>query len=114
MHNDFQGQGLGRKLVEAQIELARKKGLDLVVLGARMPGFREYLTKKYPDQLPVGNKLEKEAKAYLFSKKDDGKPVDPEIRFYHSYCGFRIGKLIADFGPDKASGNFGVLVFRNL
>lgn len=115
VHEDFQGQGLGTKLVMAQKELARRKKLDFVVLGARIPGFREYLTKKYPDKLSVGNELEKEARTYLFSKRDDGKPVDPEIRFYHSYSGFRIGKLIADFGPDEASCNFGVLVlWKNL
>jgi len=83
-------------------------------LGARMPGFREYLTKKYPSQLPIGKELRREAKIYLFSKRDDGKPLDPEIRFYHSYCDFEIGKLIEDFGPDEASCNFGVLVFWNL
>lgn len=110
VHERFQGQGLGKKLVMAQKELARRKNLDLVVLGARIPGFRGYLTKKYPGQLPTGNDLEKEAKVYLFSKRDDGKPADLEIRFYHSYCDFRIGKLIADFGPDEASCNFGVLM----
>ncbi len=106
----FQGQGLGRQLVAAQKELAKRKELDWVVLGARMPGFREYLTKKYSDRFPVGEKLKEEAKVYLSLKRDDGKPVDPEIRFYHSYCGFRIGKLIPNFGPDKASLNFGVLM----
>ncbi len=114
VHEDFQGQGLGTELVVAQKDLARRKKLDFVVLGARMPGFREYLTKKYPSQLPIGKELRREAKIYLFSKRDDGKPLDPEIRFYHSYCDFEIGKLIEDFGPDEASCNFGVLVFWNL
>lgn len=111
VHEDSQSQGLGRKLVMAQKELARRKKLDLVVLGARLPGFREYLTKKYPKQLPISKELKKEANTYLFSKRDDGKPLDPEIRFYHSYCDFRLGKLIADFGPDEASCNFGFLIF---
>lgn len=111
VHRSFQGQGLGRELVAAQKNLARRKKLDFVVLGARIPGFKDYLIQKYPGQLPVGNELEKEAKSYLFSKREDGRPFDPEIRFYHSYCGFKIGTLIRNFGPDKASCNFGVLVF---
>lgn len=108
----FQGEGLGRELVEAQRKLAKKKKLDLVVLGSRLPGFRSFLVKKYPDQLPTGKALKKEVNTYLFSKRADGKPIDPEIRFYHSYCGFQIGKLIENFGPDEASGNFGVLMFH--
>lgn len=112
-HKNFQGQGLGRKLVEAQKELAMKEELDWVVLGARMPGFREHLVKTGKGELPVGDEFNEEAKNYLFLKRKDGKAVDPEIRFYQDYCGFKIGTLIADFGSDKASCNFGVLMFRN-
>ncbi len=108
----FQGQGLGRQLVDAQIDLAKKMKVEKVVLGSRLPGFKEYLGVK--GIVVEKNDLEVEADKYLNLKREDGKPFDAEIRFYESYCGFTPEKLLPNFGPDEPSKNFGILMVKRV
>lgn len=106
----FQGQGLGQKLVAAQIELAKRLGVEKVVLGSRLPGFKEYLEKNNI----ISENLAEEAEKYLNLEREDGKPQDAEIRFYKTYCGMTPVKILPDFGPDEPSKNFGILMVKNL
>lgn len=96
---DAQGQGIGGKLVQSQIELTKKLGLKYLYLGARIPGFDPYCRQNgdiSPDE-------------YLKLKNEKGDTYDPEIRFYERQ-GFYIAKVIPNFEPDTQSRNFGIVM----
>ena len=110
----FQNSGLGRRLVEAQINLAKSKRLDIVYLGARLPGLREYIENLYTTQKIENINLHIQVKKYVETMRDDGMFIDKELRFYGSYCNFKIVNIIANFGPDYKSMNYGVIMFFKL
>lgn len=100
---DGQGHGLGGKLVEAQKDLTRRLGLSYLFLGARIPGYDSYCKEHG----------EISAEKYVNLKRDDGQPVDPEMRFY-SRCGLNPRKVIPNFEPDNESRDYGVtMVWEN-
>ncbi len=95
-----QGQGVGSKLLTEQIKLAGEKNLDWLVLGSRLPGFAEY-HRVHP---------EVSGQEYLNLKREDGLPLDPEIRFY-TRAGFHPLKLVPNYmEDDPESENFGVVM----
>ena len=96
---DAGGQGLGGKLVEEQKNLAKKLGLQYLYLGARTPGYAEYIEKH--GEISVDN--------YLAVKREDGQTEDQEIRFYERQ-GLKPARVIPDFEPDEASKNYGVVM----
>lgn len=97
------GLGVGTRLVEEQIDLAKKLNLNYLVLGARISGFHEY-HKQHPSIT---------IEEYLALRKED-EPYDPEIRFYER-CGLRIIKVVANYmEDDPESENYGaVMVWEN-
>jgi len=97
--SDLQGQGIGGKLVQSQLELAKKLGLKYLYLGARIPGFDAYC-KQYGTISP---------EEYLKIKNEKGETYDPEIRFYERQ-GLRAVKIISNFEPDAQSRDFGVVM----
>lgn len=100
---DFQGMGIGGKLVGAQIELAKQLGLKRVFLGARVPGYNQYC--KDHGEISVDT--------YLNLKNYKSEPVDPEIRFYQRQ-GLRPAKIVLNFEPDTSSRDYGVvMVWKN-
>lgn len=102
---DFQGQGIGHKLVEAQKELTKRLSLERLVLGARIPGYHSYHQTHPTVSAQNYVTLEETPRA--------GKKLDPEIRFYES-CGLEVVKVMPNYGPDVQSENFGVImVWRN-
>ncbi len=97
--SDAQGMGLGSKLLEAQKELARRKNLKYLFLGARIPGYAAYCEKN--------GKISMEE--YLNLKTEKGERLDPEIRFYERK-GLQMGPLKPNFEPDDQSKNYGILM----
>lgn len=97
------GQGVGSALVGEQIELARKLGLDYLVLGSRIPGYHQY-HQQHPE---VG------IEEYLSLKKGEEK-LDPEIRFYERN-GLELVKVVPNYmEDDPESENYGaVMVWEN-
>lgn len=96
---DSQGMGIGGKLVEAQIELAKQLGLKRVFLGARIPGYNQYC--KDHGEISVGT--------YLNLKNDKNEPIDSEVRFYQRQ-GLRPAKIVPNFEPDLSSRDYGVVM----
>jgi len=99
-----QGKGVGTELVKAQQELVKKLGLDCLVLGARCP---DYHQSAY-DNIP--------ADKYILMTREDGLPVDKEIRFYKR-AGLSPVSAMPEYmgkGEDKESRDYGVImVWKN-
>lgn len=115
IQREFQGKGYGQQLVTKQFELAKSLGCKYVMLGARIPKFRENLTSQGvdPDRLSA-NELIQKAQEYLALKRPNGQTQEPEIRFYER-CGLNVLKLTdPDFGPDQESCNFGVIMLAKI
>jgi len=87
---EFSNQGIGKMLVKAGQEAAKKLGLKQGFMGSRMPGFCRVANKISPED-------------YIFTD------IDPELRFYKN-CGFRILRLLPNYFLDPESLNFGVLM----
>lgn len=96
---DVQGRGVGGKLVQTQIEFAKSRHLKYLFLGARIPGYDAYC-KEHGD-ITVDE--------YLNLKDENGKALDPEIRFYEKQ-GLKPAKNIPDFEPDDQSRDYGVVM----
>ncbi len=96
---DAQGRGVGGKLVQSQLELAKKLGLKYLFLGARIPGYDAYC--KAHGNISIED--------YLKLKGENGKTLDPEIRFYEKQ-GLKSAKVIPNFEPDPQSRDFGVVM----
>jgi hypothetical protein len=71
------------------------KGIKAVYLGSRIPGYHKY------GQMPV--------EEYVFGKRANGKPLDPELYFYLKN-GFEIVEIIPEYMVDSKSLNYGVLI----
>lgn len=97
---NFQGQGIGRGLMEEQKNLTKKFHLRYLFLGARIPKYHEYHAS-HP---------EASAEGYVELGNDEGKRLDPELRFYES-CGLKTMKVVPDYGPDPESEDYGVVMF---
>lgn len=96
---DFQGQGIGRQLMNEQKELTKKLKLKFLFLGARIPKFAQF-HKAHPQVT---------AEEYVNKEESPGRKLDPEIRFYES-CGLKIVKVMPAYGPDPASEDFGIIM----
>lgn len=93
----FQGKWVGKNLVEYQIALAQKLGLQYMVLGSRVPEF---------------HKFDWTIDEYLSSRNQDWKSIDSLVRFYQ-WCGLEIGKIKENYmEDDKESRNYGVIMYK--
>lgn len=110
-----QGKGYGQQLVAKQFELAKNLGCEYLILGARLPKFREYLQgMKIKPEMLLESELIIQAQAYLDFRRDDNQRQEPEIRFYER-CGLKVLKLSdPNFGPDPESCNFGVIMLAEI
>jgi len=94
-----QGRGIGKSLVEQQVTLARNLGIKTVLLGSRVPGFHQY---------------QGDIESYLSQRTDEGRSIDPEIRFYEG-SGFSVYEIRPDYMTDDwQSRNYGVLMKLDL
>ena len=100
---NFQGQGIGKGLVEKQKQLAQNLNLKYLFLGARMPEYQKH-HRTHP---------EVSAEDYVKLEESVGRKLDPELRFYES-CGLKAVEVIPNYGPDEESENYGVIMlWRN-
>lgn len=70
-------------------------GIKSAYLGARIPSYHKH----------EGLSVEE----YVFSKRKNGKPLDPELYFY-AKNGFKTVEIIPEYMDDPESLNYGVLV----
>ena len=92
---------LGTMLVEKQIGLAKKLGKEVLVLTARVPGYKNYYESC---KCSIDEYLD-----LTINKNKIIEPYDPEIRFYKR-CGLDISKIIPDAEEDHDSMNYGVIM----
>lgn len=95
VHQEFQGLGIGSKLVQSQIAFAREQKLSKLILGARIPGYHLH--------------QHLDAATYILQKDANGEPLDPELRFY-TRQGLSITTLVPEFEEDPDSLNYGVVM----
>jgi GNAT superfamily N-acetyltransferase len=95
---ELRGDGIGTKLLQAQMSLARAWSVDAMVLCSRLPGLCEY--RGTPNE-------------YLLERrKADGLSIDLDVRFYQRN-GFQTHSLKPDaMKNDPESRNYGVLMHR--
>ena len=99
VHGDSQGQGIGSHLVQAQIALARRMGLERLILGARIPGYHQH--------------SQWTAQQYIQLRNAQGEPLDQELRFY-TRQGLQMDTLVPEFEEDPESLNYGVIMSIDL
>jgi ribosomal protein S18 acetylase RimI-like enzyme len=99
VHPEYQGKGIGSSLLDGQKSLAKLLGLDFIILGSRIPHYHKY-----------GDRMK--ASEYVFSMRDDGQPLDPEIRFYQRN-GFSVHRVVENYMTDDSESlNYGVIMFH--
>ena len=92
--------GGGSALLSRQKETARKLGLSILVLGARVPGYDNYCKKI----------REIHINEYILLKRADGSPYDDELRFYIRN-GLKIDKIMPNYMEDDSeSRNYGAVM----
>jgi ribosomal protein S18 acetylase RimI-like enzyme len=95
----YRRRGLGKKLLQTQIDLGKKLCLDYLVLGSRVPDFYKY---------------DGTIEEYLAEKDDEGYSIDSLVRFYQR-CGLRVEEVKANYmEDDKESRNYGVIMVKEL
>jgi hypothetical protein len=77
--------------------IAIKENLEWCMLGGRMPGYHMYKDKM-------------SAEDYLWSKGDDGKFLDKQVRYYSSVPGLMVIKALPNYFHDPDSCDYGVLL----
>ena len=81
--------GGGSALLSKQKEIARKLGLSMLVLGARISRYDNYCRKI--KEIPIDE--------YVLLKRPDGFPHDDELRFYVRN-GLKIEKIMPNYMED--------------
>jgi hypothetical protein len=95
--------GIGAALIQGQISLGQRLGLEHIVLGSRVPGYRDW------NRLTGGSLAE-----YLSQTNGEGLILDPLIRFF-TRQGLTIQRTIHGYmQDDPESLNYGVIMFRAL
>ena len=92
---EYQRKGTGKQLLSAQKKLAKDMGLELVVLGSRVPDFHKY---------------DMDITEYLERPDENNQSIDSLIRFYENQ-GFKVKHVISNYmEDDKESRNYGVVM----
>ncbi len=95
--------GIGAALIQEQISLGQRLGLEHIVLGSRVPGYREWHKSRSAS-----------IAEYLSETDKDGLTLDPLIKFF-TRQGFSIQRTISEYMEnDPESLNYGVIMFRAL
>ncbi len=99
VHPDYRGMRLGRRLYDARKELCEQLNLKGILLGGRIPSYREYASKMSPFQY-----------CQMVKNKE---VVDPVLTFQLSND-FHIKKVMPGYIPeDRQSRAYGVLLEWN-
>lgn len=96
---NFRNQGIGTKLLEKQKMLAKKLGLDYLILNSRVPEYDSYC--KLNGEIKIKDYIKK-------IREEDGLPLDIELRFYKK-SGLLIHSL-SSMKNDNESREFGVIM----
>ncbi|MEY4700392.1 MAG: hypothetical protein RL326_579 [Pseudomonadota bacterium] len=95
--------GIGAALIQGQIALGERLSLDHIVLGSRVPGYRDW-------NMANGGSLAD----YLSQTNEDGLILDPLLRFF-TRQGLAIQRAISGYmEDDPESLNYGVIMSRAL
>jgi|SRR3989344_3322202 len=93
-------RGGGSALVQAQKNLAKELNLSFLVLGSRIPGYDSYCREH--GEINIGE--------YVKLLRDDGEPLDPELRFY-TRNGLSLQEIRSNYmEDDKESRNYGAIM----
>ncbi|MDH8677907.1 bifunctional GNAT family N-acetyltransferase/carbon-nitrogen hydrolase family protein [Fusibacter bizertensis] len=99
VHPDYRNMKIGKRLYEARQELAEQLNLKSIIIGGRIPGYKDYA-----DQMS--------ARAYTQQVKDLNI-YDPILSF-QLRCGFSLKRIIRKYMPDdKASLQYATLMEWN-
>lgn len=99
------GRDLFAPMVGRVVERARSLGLDYVLAGAVLPGYRRYCEQRG------------EVSAYAYCRMRRGSsPVDPLLAMYErvGFCIPGPDHVIPEYFPDDASRNYAAVVVRDL
>lgn len=92
--------GGGSALIQAQKNLTEKLKLKFLVLGARIPGYNDYINQN--KEIPI--------EEYVQLKREDNQLFDSELRFY-TRNGLNLIKIMPNYmEDDKESRNFGAIM----
>ncbi|MBD3226058.1 MAG: GNAT family N-acetyltransferase [Caldithrix sp.] len=96
VHPDYQGMRIGRRLYEARKELTRQLNLKRIIIGGRMPNY-----KNYKDRLTIYEYVDEVFKKNIY---------DPILTFQLSN-GFTIKRILPDYLPeDQLSQGYAILL----
>ena len=88
--------GTGTRLLFEVGRYAIYNNLKRGILGGRIPKYSEYADRMT-------------AQEYLDAVDDQGRPLDPEVRFYRR-AGLKMGKVLPGYFDDPSSLSYGVLL----
>ncbi len=92
--------GGGSALIQAQKELLEKLNLKFLVLGARIPGYENYIVQN--NEISIDE--------YVQLKREDNQLLDSELRFY-TRNGLKLVKIMPNYmEDDKESRNYGAIM----
>jgi ribosomal protein S18 acetylase RimI-like enzyme len=97
--SNHQGEGIGKTLVKVSLVLAKKYKFKYRVSILRIPGYAEYYKK-----------TRKSAEKYI-QEITQGKQKDRFLNLYLG-LGFKLGKTLQQYEPDRSSKNFGVIAYK--
>ncbi|MCC6275740.1 MAG: GNAT family N-acetyltransferase [Leptospiraceae bacterium] len=96
VHPKYHGLRLGRRLYDARKELCRSLNLKRIIIGGRIPGYKNYFDKMTPQE-------------YIELVKES-ELMDPVLSFQLAND-FHVKKIMTDYFPqDKESKSFAVLL----
>lgn len=89
-------RGLGDQLLLTAIAIGTVgRGLKAAYLGSRIPSYYKNTHLRVED--------------YVYGKRSNGKPLDPELYFYLKN-GFKIAGIIPNYMDDPKSLNYGIMI----
>ncbi len=96
---DWQGQGVGRLLYDARLELARRMGCSAFVAGARIPGYHLYAQTMSPEAY-----VDAVVKGVLFDPT-----LSKQLRI-----GFKVRAVLRDYARDHETLGHAALIYLKL
>lgn len=96
VHPKFQGLRLGRRLYDARKELCQKKNLKRIIIGGRIPGYKNFSLEMSPQQYVE------------FVKR---KELHDPVLSFQLANDFHVRKIMTEYFPeDKDSKNYAILL----
>ncbi|MGZ3238111.1 MAG: hypothetical protein ACXU8A_12130, partial [Burkholderiaceae bacterium] len=90
----------GLQLLAFEYLYALKQGYRYAFLGSPIPGLRRYLEREKNGSV----------EQYVYSKKQSGIPLDPQLRYYHDKGFKEIVAITPNYFPHVESCDYGVIL----